>query len=127
MDQLWLAFGNWDSRETQRFIQFIRQDGDILIHQVDQVDQSAGLIKCVSRKAQQVISIYQIYTSLTSLCGYHLSPKELGLIMECLKICPVQTISAREYGDLFDADARVEWLTLYRWEVLESILTMTLF
>ncbi|KAJ9155513.1 hypothetical protein NKR23_g2134 [Pleurostoma richardsiae] len=124
--QLDTAVSGWQDEEGERFIQFEIQDGTVLVRNVTEVDLAENtqrsVIKCVLRGKQKAVSIIQVHSVLCKLSGKNFTIEELDALTASLEIREFQCISQRQYKTLFDAEARLKHVGLYRWEDLWAIL-----
>jgi hypothetical protein len=124
--QLEAAVSEWDEGERERFMQFEIRDRSIQVRHITDINSSGSasalVIKCVLRGRQKAVSAIQLHSVLYALRGKACTIEELETLTADLKVRPFQSISGRQYKKLFDAEAGLSQVMLYRWEDLWDIL-----
>jgi hypothetical protein len=81
------------------------------VRQATEVDLSENrerpVIKCVLRGKQKAVSVIQVHSVLCKLSGKDFAIGELDTLTASLQIRAFQSISQRQYKNLFNAEARL--------------------
>lgn len=123
--QLEAAVSEWDKGEAERFMQFEIRGRSVHVRHITEIDFSGSVpplvIKCVLRGRQKGVSAIQVHSVLCALRGKAFAIEELEALTAVLKVRPFQKITGRQYKKMFDAEAGLSHVMLYRWEDLWDI------
>lgn len=129
--QLETVISEQDKGKPERFIQFEIRDRSVYIRYITEIDFFGSapplVIKCVLRGRQKVISAIQVHSVIYVLCGKAFVIEELDALIAALEVRPFQKITGQQYKNMFDAEAGLSYIILYRWEDLWDIFNNALY